>query len=302
MTLGSITQGVVVRRRKLVVYGNEGVGKTSLAAHAPSPVFLLAEAGADALDVPKFPRLACWQDALDAIDELRTTDHPFETLVVDTLDHLEPLCHAEVCRQYGVDTIGDVPYGKGYPAALDMWRGLTARIDALRDAKDMWVILLAHSHAVPHRDPRLETFDRFTMKLHASASAWLREWSDAVLFAAFDFVTEKDKNKRVRAYEAGPRLLLTQETAAYAAKNRFDLPPALPLEWSALEDAIAAHAPRSVDRILADIEEFRPKLPEERQVCLAVALAKVGRDPQRLARLLNRVRADVAIQKEEKGE
>ena len=302
MSLEHLARGTVVRRRRLVVYGVEGVGKSSFGASAPAPVFLLAEDGADALDVPKFPRAERWQDVLDAVEALRTTDHGFETLVIDTVDHLEPLVHAEVCRAHGVEAIGDVPYGRGYPAALEPWRQLTHALDGLRAEKDMWIVLLAHAHAVPHRDPRLETFDRFTMKLQSAAAAWLREWSDAVLFAAFDFVTQTDKTKRVRAFEAGPRVLLTQETAAYAAKNRLDLPAALPLDWDAFADAARAHAPRPVDCILAELDELRPQLPPDRQTRLAGALEKLGRNAVKLEHLLNRVRADVAIHREQSTE
>jgi hypothetical protein len=128
-----------------IVYGTHGVGKTSFAASAPSPIFLQTEDGLGLIDRPTFGLLRSFDEVMQAVGSLYSEDHKYQTLVLDSVDHLEPLVWAQVCKDNGWPNIETPGYGKGYVAALDMWRLLIDGLRALRDDRQMSIILIAHS-------------------------------------------------------------------------------------------------------------------------------------------------------------
>jgi hypothetical protein len=301
MTLASITRGKQERPLRAILYGVEGVGKSTFASQAPSPVFLCSEDGTSQLDVARFASPRTWVDVLEAIRVLTHEEHTFKTLVIDTLDWLEPLCWQHICQQSGKQSIEDFGYGKGYIAAVDQWRALLTRLDILVRHRRMHVVMVAHSVVKRVDDPQTGAFDRYQMKLHDKSSAVLREWVDAVLFARHE-VRVVERNGKARGMSSGNRLLHTTWTAAYDAKNRFDLPETLPLDWEDFEAAVRAHTPADPTRLLAEIEELIPRLDEGTRTKAREHLARVGQDAAKLAQLLDRMRSKVALQGDEGGE
>jgi hypothetical protein len=75
----------------MLVYGTEGIGKSTLAARAPQPVFVQTEDGLGEVNCDKFPLAASFAETLAALTELRDQDHAYQTVVVDSLDWLERL-------------------------------------------------------------------------------------------------------------------------------------------------------------------------------------------------------------------
>lgn len=283
MTLSAIKKGRIDKPKRVLLYGCEGVGKTTFAAGAPSPVFIGAEDGTNHLDVARFPEPESWADILGAIKELHG-QHSFKTVVIDTLDWVEPLCWQHVCQEGGQPTIEAFGYGKGYVAALDQWRVLLSALDRLRGSKGMHVALLAHSHIRTYRNPKGEDYDRFELKLNPKASALCKEWADAVLFANYDLLTHTEEN-RTRGVSSGARFIHTSWHAAYDAKNRFSLPDRLPLGWADLESSVGS--PGKVEDLVASIDELVPKLSKELAEKLATHRKRAGRDPVKLAKTLD---------------
>lgn len=247
MSIGAVTSGIVAAPIKTLVYGPEGVGKTSFAAGAPSPIFIPIEEGTNHLPVARFPAPETFQDVLDAITELGRTEHPYRTLVLDTLDALEPLIWEHVVRQAGkpdkIKSIEDFGYGKGYIAALDSWRLLLAYLEKLRRAKQINVVMLAHSQIKKFQNPEGEDFDRFELKLAGKgASGVVKEWSDNVLFATYEVIASTDKDTdRTRGFSTGKRVARTTHSGAFDAKNRYSLPDPLELSWAAYRDGMKAY-------------------------------------------------------------
>lgn len=302
MTLAHITRGKQERPLRVIVHGVEGVGKTSFGAAAPSPIFLCSEDGTAHLDVARFPIPHTWADVLEAVRVLTHEDHSFKTLVVDTLDWLEPLCWQHVCHLHGKLSIEDFGFGKGYINALEQWRVLLGRLDILVRNRRMHVVMVAHSVVKRVDDPQTGAFDRYQMKLHDKSSAVLREWVDAVLFARHE-VRVVERNGKSRGMSSGNRLLHTTWTAAYDAKNRFDLPETLPLSWEDFEAACKAHVPADPARLMAEIEELLPQLKSEdlREKAASYARENAG-NAAVLARALDKLRSRVALQGDEGGE
>ena len=249
MKLGSITSGRVAAPIKTTVYGPAGVGKTTFASGAPSPVFIPVEEGTNALDVQRFPQPETFQDVLDAVTELGSSEHKHKTLVIDTLDALEPLIWAHVCKSGGKASIEDFGYGKGYVAALEQWRILLSYLERLRAKKTMNVVLIAHAQIKKFQNPEAADYDRWELKLAGKgASGLVTEWSDALLFATHEVVAATDKNERTRGVSTGERIARTVHGAAFEAKNRYSLPDPMPLSWASYREALKAyHAAPAAD-------------------------------------------------------
>jgi AAA domain len=107
---------------RILIHGVAGVGKTTFAAAAPKPVFVQTEDGLGTLEVPRFPLARTFDEVMEGLATLYTDRHDFETIVVDSVDWLEPLIWQRACRDNGWVSIEDAGYGKGYVAALDLWR------------------------------------------------------------------------------------------------------------------------------------------------------------------------------------
>jgi hypothetical protein len=300
MNLAAVKRGVIDAPIRTLIYGVEGIGKSTASAGAPSPIFLGAEEGANRLDVARLPEPQTWAEVLEAPAMLAMEEHQFQTLVIDTIDSIEPLIWAHVVRlvgKPGVRTIEDMGYGKGYIAALNEWHLLLSALDRLRRAKNMGIVLVGHAQIKRFSNPDGMDFDRYSLKVHEKAGGLLRGWSDAVLFAQWEtYVAEDERTKKGKGVSTGARLLYTQRTASFDAKNRFGLPERLPLSWRAYADAIGA--PKDPSALAASVTEKLEQLGDEALTAKVTAyLAEKPGDITRLVETLNRL--DARIQ--EKG-
>jgi hypothetical protein len=224
---------------RITIYGQEGVGKSTLAACAPKPIFIRTEDGLAQITCDKFPLAKSLGDVLQALAELRTTEHPYQTVVVDTLDWLERLIHAQVCQDFGpvkYDSIEKVDggYQRGYMHALTHWRKVLDGLDALRREKGLACLLIAHAKFEKYELPGESAVDRYSPRLNKHAGALVCEWSDAVLFATWKMSPTKirqEQNERILRTVCGPHCV---------AKNRFNLSPEIPLSWPAVMAGLIA--------------------------------------------------------------
>ena len=226
---------------KALIHGVQGVGKTTLACTFEAPILVPVEDGLAAIQgVPAFPRLTTHQDAVDVIQALHG-EHPYKTVVVDSLDWMEPLIHAQTCAVHAMGNIEEFGYGKGYVEALPLWREFLDRLDRLR-ARGMASILIAHSEIKKFDAPDSDPYDRYLIKLHKGASALVQEWADVIGFAQFETQVKKTENGfgaiKARGIGTGRRLLHVEEKPAYVAKNRYGMAPTIPLDWAALVQQI----------------------------------------------------------------
>ena len=153
--LESIKSGRENKPPRIMVYGQEGVGKSTFGASAPAPIIIQTEDGLGEIDCCKFPLAQSVGDVLDSLTALRDEEHSFRTVVIDSLDWLERLIFDEICKEFGVRSIekADGGYGKGYVDALVHWRKVIALLDELRNKRGMMVILLAHAKVERFEDP-----------------------------------------------------------------------------------------------------------------------------------------------------
>ena len=246
--LENIKRGRESKPPRLFIYGQEGVGKSTVGAAAPNPVFVQTEDGLGEIDTAKFPLAKSLGDVTAALNALRDEPHDFQTVVLDSADWLERLIWDQVCAEFGVRSIekADGGYGKGYVHALGHWRKVVALLNDLRETRGMIVIVIAHSKVERFEDPENSAYDRYTPRLHKSATSLLCEWADAVLFATKRFRVSKEQGSGFQGERAvataigadgGERVLRTVGSPACVAKNRFGLPSEIPLSWQAFMDA-----------------------------------------------------------------
>ena len=242
ISLAQLTRANTPKPPRILIHGVAGVGKTTFAAEASKPVFVQTEDGLGTIPAASFPLARTFEEVLESLASLYTEDHDFKTVVIDSVDWLEPLVWGKACRDNGWGSIEDAGYGKGYVAALSLWRQYIDGLNALRDDRGMTVVQIAHTDIKRFDSPEHDPYDRYVIKLHTRAAALMQEHSDIVLFANYRISTVKADvgfNKKVnRAMGSGERVIHTAERPAFLAKNRYGLPETLPLDWQSFAQAM----------------------------------------------------------------
>jgi len=247
--LKKIQRGRASKPPRILLYGVEGIGKSTFGSQAPKPIFVQTEDGLDEIDCDRFPLAATFDDVVAALSELQSEKHDYQTVVIDSLDWLERLIWDELCRQYNVASIEKVDggYAKGYTHALTYWRRILELAGHLRSDRGMVVICIAHSKVEKFEDPESSAYDRYSPRLHKHAAALVCEWSDAVVFATRKYRTQTEDAGfgRKRAIAAaigaggGERILRCVGGPSCIAKNRYGIAEELPLSWAAFVGALS---------------------------------------------------------------
>lgn len=287
--LESVRKGVLDTPIRALVYGAEKVGKSTFAAGAPSPIFLGADDGTERLNVERL-QPSNWQEALEWIAELANEKHEYKTLVVDPLNWLEPMCWAQVCTNMNVSGIEEPGFGKGYTAALDLWRVFVAGLEKCWRVRGMHIVLVAHSQVKSFQNPEGAPYDRYELAMHAKAAGMFKQWVDAVLFARLETFTKLDKaTQKSKGFSTGARIMHTQPSAAFDAGSRWKLPEDLPLSWQDFTDAIHAEGEKSA-KLAAQIAEMLTELDDAAVTKFAAPFVEKNKgNADRLAELANRL-------------
>ena len=254
MSTYAIPSGTIAAPVKTVLYGPEGIGKSTFATQFPAPVFIDTEGGTKRMNVARLPAPTSWAMLLDEVAEVSRGNVPCGTLVIDTADWAERLCIDAVCARAKVKGIEDFGYGKGYTYAKEEFGKLLGALEeALNTGHN--VVVLAHAAITKFEQPdAVGNYDRWSMKTSKQVAPLLREWCDMLLFANYKTVVEKAgsaPNAKNKA-SGGQRVLYTSHHPCWDAKNRFGLPEELPFEYASIAACIpdphpgAAPAPRPI--------------------------------------------------------
>ena len=233
MSLANIRKKAKQKPPRIVLYGGAGIGKTFFAASMNKPIFVLTEDGMGKIEADHFPLSESFEDVLKNLQSLIDNDNDYKTLVVDSLDWLEPLIWDKACQDNNFKSIESVGYGKGYVEALKYWRIYLNLLNELRE-KGYTIMQIAHNQIKRFESPEIEAYDRHELKLHRKAADLILEHSDCCFFANFKLGTVQVKGKggnMTTKAVAGDRVVYTVEKPAYLAKNRYALPESLPFDW-----------------------------------------------------------------------
>lgn len=315
--MGAVSTGRLKEPLRVLVYGPEGVGKTTLAVTAPNSILVDADGGSGKLVTKRYtwsdepdghvPRH--YEDILAACQDFAENDWPYSTIVFDTADKIERLMMSFICRRESgkksqlnkdgrpVENIEAFGYGKGWSLVLDEWIALCRRFDWIRLHRRKNVVIVGHVGLQTIRNPSGDDYDRFMPRIYKTAAAFLKEWSDIVAYYTFDDVAMKDEgDARARGISTGKRLIHLERTAAFDAKTRIPMPDEIEVDeidpWGPFARAIVAGQSMSVDDIKRAIytEVHRvgdPELPAK----VDTAVRPLGEgDIEALSRYLNALR------------
>lgn len=228
-----IERGIRQSATRTTLYGTEGIGKSTLAAQWPEPVILDTEDGTGRIDCARV-RCGDWMTLYGALVELSGDPQGFQTVVVDSIDWAERGLLEHMLRKDGKRSVEDYGFGKGFVKLAEHFSTLLGLCDQIVD-RGVHVVLVGHSTVKRVSPPDMdEGWDRWELKLSKQVSPLVKEWSDLLVFANYRTRLVEGQDGRTRAKGGKERVLFTERTAAFDAKNRFGLPAELPMTIEAL--------------------------------------------------------------------
>ena len=236
----NITSGKLQTAQKVVVYGPEGVGKSTFASQFPDPLFIDTEGSTKKLNVKRYDKPTSWEMLRNQIEYTRI-HRPCKTLVIDTMDWAERLCSDYICAKSFKTGIEDFGWGYGFTYINEEMGRFLNQLEEVVNV-GINVVLTAHAQLVKFDQPdEAGAYDRWELKLgikktEKRTAALLKEWSDLLLFANYKttVVTVDEKAKKRKAYGGQERIMYTQHCASWDAKNRDELPFELPFAFSSI--------------------------------------------------------------------
>ncbi|MBP48472.1 MAG: hypothetical protein CMH53_11090 [Myxococcales bacterium] len=243
----NITTGKQKRPQRLVVYTPEGFGKSTLGSKFPAPLFLdMEKGGTDHLDVARVTADS-YAEAKEVVAHVTGNSSEFGTLVVDTADWLEKRIIEHVCKTNKQDSIESFGYGKGYTYLAEEFQKFLHSLDGVITA-GVNVLVLAHSHVKPFTPPdAAQGYDRYELKMTKQTAPILKEWADALLFGNFQTRVQDRQQGKARGVGGTQRVMHTEHSAAWDAKNRFGLPAKVEFGVEALNELIVPHKGPRID-------------------------------------------------------
>ena len=225
----NVISGVQRTAIKTLIYGPEGIGKSTLAAMWPNPIFIDLEGGTNQLPVVRLETPSSWSMLRAELTAIKNREVPCSTVVIDTMDAAERMCAEYIMARDGKKSIEEWGYGKGYTILQEEFGRL---LDYLTDiaASGINVVVLGHSTMRKFERPdESGAYDRFELKLTKQVSPMVKEWADMVLFCDYKTYVETNKSGKAKA-TGGARVIRTTHAPTWDAKNRFGLSDELPLK------------------------------------------------------------------------
>lgn len=283
-----ITRGKRARAQKIVIYGPEGIGKSTFAAEFPTPVFIDTEGSTDNMDVARLDKPTSWTMLNNEVAFIKANPTECSTLVIDTIDWAESMAVADVCAQHGKKGIEDFGWGKGYTYVQEeMGRFL----NSLSDLVDMGinVVLTAHAQIKKFEQPdEMGSYDRYELKLGqktgSKTAPLVKEWADMVLFANYKTLVMTAENGKKKA-QGGERVMYTNHRPAWDAKNRHNLPDELPFNYAGIAHIFAGQTtqttqPTNPQPAPQTTSATPQNAPKDAQTELPIDMSQVADKPQ----------------------
>lgn len=230
-----ILSGKRNRALKVVLYGPEGIGKSTFASHFPEPLYIDTEGSTAFMDVRRFPRPQSWAELQEQVKYVRDTPGLCKTLAIDTADWAEQLCMTSFCASRKLSGIEDLGYGKGYVYLAEEFGKLLNLLEEVIN-REINVVLTAHAMMRKFEQPdEMGAYDRWELKLQKKTAPLVKEWADLLLFANYKTmsVSADDKGKKFKA-QGGRRVMYTTHHPCWDAKNRQGLPEEMPFDFRAI--------------------------------------------------------------------
>jgi hypothetical protein len=254
---------------KILFYGQGGIGKTTIASQFEDVVFAITEDGINNIDVPSLPRFETWNDVLQGLNIILTTEHNYKTLVIDTIDGIESLCSAHVLesefrgRKTGKD--GYNSWAQGDRTTSQFMKEIKHYLSRINREKDMTILLLGHEGVTKKKNPLGEEYGVRTANLISGTWNDFYDWSDIVGYLCREIKTFKDSKDQVKAKldEAG-RFIYFEGDAGLEVKTRagYEMPPRVDLSYQAFAEYLFADTQKKLADRLSEIREMLKEIAE----------------------------------------
>lgn len=229
----NITNGKKQRAQKVVIYGAEGIGKTTLASQFPDPLFLDLEDGSASMDVKRVDDIQNWQQLAEVLKEIIADPSICKTLVIDTADKAEQMATIAVCQERQIKGIEDAGYGKGYTYLAEKMAAFCSYL-SLIVRKGVNVVVIAHAQMRKFEQPdEMGAYDRWELKLSKKVAPLYKEWADMLLFLNYKTNVTESKTGKAKAL-GGERVIYASHHPCWDAKNRHGLPDMFPLDYEVI--------------------------------------------------------------------
>ena len=234
-----IIKGKIAGAKKVVVYGPEGIGKSTFASRFPDPVFIDTEGSTKDMDVSRFPKATSWAMLKEQISYVKTNPAICRTLVIDTIDWAEQMCIEFILNKYQKSGIEEFGYGNGYVYVKEEFGRFLNFLQDVVDAS-VNVVLTAHAQMRKFEQPdELGAYDRYELKLgkktSSQTSPLVKEWSDMLLFVNYKtYSVAADKDGKKHKAQGGTRTMYTSHHPCWDAKNRYGLPEEVAFDYQSI--------------------------------------------------------------------
>lgn len=276
-----VSKGRKKKPFRVLLYGPGGVGKSTLAAASPNPVFIDPTNGTAELDVQRLePDTWNWEVLSKAVQH--ASESEYSTIVIDELGAFEQLAWQEVLKGTSKKGIAELPYGQGYSASLDLFRNLTVVLE--RAGKN--VILIGHSTIKQFNNPEGNDYHRYILSLHEKVAGLLYQWVDAYLLCRYEDFTGETTEQKTIGVSTGERKIYTVHKAAYDCKNRYNLPEELSMSDSDLLYRLITEG-QNPDELIKLMKELRSQMVEDDAKKLDEYMSKAKKDFGKLVKVLN---------------
>lgn len=286
--IDSATRGVLPKSQIYIIYGPNGVGKTTLATAFSQSIIADLEDGSNHVTNTtriSASKLKTYDDLLELIKEVK--NHAFKTFVLDSVESLESLIQDKIKKDNNVVSIEDIPYGKGMVYTREEFERFMRLMHELRDEKEMNIILVGHSQTKAYSDPNANvTYDRQVLRTNEKVASIIKDLSDSILFLTYKVDTVSQKNKdKVKAYGDGERVIYTQWRPGFDAKSRYQLEFEIPfnLETTSLDEVVNKLLPKNPEDLAQSCRDLLMRISDEaRRNEIAARMEKVINNPTKL--------------------
>lgn len=263
MSKYEVQQTMQIEPMKVLIYGVEGIGKTTFASKFPDPIFIDTEGSTGFINARKLPNPTSWTMLLDELEDIKSEPRG-KTLIIDTLDWAERLAKKYLMDKNKWAAIDSTNYGSRYVALSDEIGKLLNKLTEIKDV-GINVVLTAHAETKKHELPdEMGQYDKYTLKLEKRDAGLAKEWADMILFFNYKTTIISDSKSNSKKATGGQRVMYTTHKPAFDAKNRLGLPDELPIDFEAIRELFEAKTGMSTTQIKSESTQTQQvPLPEE---------------------------------------
>jgi RecA-family ATPase len=264
--LAQASSGVLMRPQVYLIYGPNGVGKTTLASAFDQAIMLDLENGSGFISgiTRLTPEVLVDFDAVDRVVDELLSGSQFKTLIIDSLESLETLIQQRITAKHNASSIEDIPYGKGLVMAREDAEELMKKLHRLRDQRQMNIVIVAHSQTKTFTDPNQNVaYDRYMIRANEKLANVVKDLSDSIFFITYkvETITQAGKEK-VKAYSSNERVIHTRWSSGFDAKSRFPVEAEIVFDLSKVSDVVKRIQPSAPEDLCAQIENLLPQIAD----------------------------------------